>query len=89
MDINDISKVLLMVIDLMPLQIIVSDILSIYIFFFILGNRTQFMLANIRISTIYNSLTVFIVVFFFTILSWYSKVRDRESLLFQLAANLN
>ena len=33
-DINDISKVLLMVIDLMPLQIIVSDILSIYIFFF-------------------------------------------------------
>ena len=45
------------------------------------------MLANIRISTIYNSLTVFIV--FFTILSWYSKVRDRESLLFQLAANLN
>ena len=47
------------------------------------------MLANIRISTIYNSLTVFIVFFFFTILSWYSKVRDRESLLFQLATNRN
>ena len=39
---------------LVPLQIIVSDILSIYIFFFILGNRTRFMLTNIRISTIYN-----------------------------------
>ena len=71
-----------------PLQIIISDILSIYVFFLILGNRKQFMLANIRISTIYNSLTVFIV-FFFTILSWYSKVRDRESLLFQLATNRN
>ena len=72
-----------------PLQIIISDILSIYVFFFfILGNRTQFMLANITISRIYNSLTVFIV-FFFTILSWYSKVRDRESLLFQLASNRN
>ena len=38
-----------------PLQIIVSDILSIYIFFFILKNRTRFMLTNIAISTIYNS----------------------------------
>ena len=38
------------------------------------------MLANIRISTIYNSLTVFIV--FFTILSWYSKVETMSHFYF-------
>ena len=44
------------------IQIIISDILSVSIvFFFFLGNRTRFMLTNIRISMIYNRLpTVFI-----------------------------
>ena len=71
-----------------PLQIIVSDILSISLFFFILGNRTRFMLTNIRISTIYNSHGFYRS--FFTVLStWCSKVRDRKSLLFHLAVNRN
>ena len=55
-----------------PLQIIVSDILSIYIFFFHFRKSNTIMLTNIGISTIYNG-HGFYRFFFFTTLSRYSN----------------
>ena len=45
------------------------------------------MLTNIWISTIYIQLITDGFHRFFTLLSWYSKVKKSESLLFQLAVN--
>ena len=69
-----------------PLQIIVSDILSIQIGFF---HSRKSNTINVDKHKDQHDLQQITDGFypFFTILSWYSKVRDSESLLFQLAVN--